>query len=198
MKGRNRCKSTWRTISLSKRSLVGVYWGRFNPPHKGHLSVIRKLKDKCNLVVAIGSSEHKNEKTNPFSGSERKEMMVSYLKESKIKGVRVVTLDDGESESWAVDNLIKKVKPDILFLSTEKSELTGLAKGRVHVVSFERTGVVSSTLIRDSITSGDDRWINLTGKSVAKLIIEFDGINRIRKAYGVDRKESGCHALAGP
>ena len=65
---------------LKNKLATGVYWGRFNPPHQGHLSVIRKFKDKCNLVVAIGSSEHKNERTNPFSGAERKEMMEAYLR----------------------------------------------------------------------------------------------------------------------
>jgi cytidyltransferase-like protein len=53
-----------------KTKKFGVYWGRFNPPHKGHLSVIKKFSDKYNLTVAIGGSEHKNEKRNPFSGKE--------------------------------------------------------------------------------------------------------------------------------
>ncbi|MGD1099334.1 MAG: adenylyltransferase/cytidyltransferase family protein [Thermoplasmata archaeon] len=121
-------------------SPVGVYWGRFNPPHKGHLSVIRKFQVQCDLVVAIGSSEHRNEKTNPFSGAERKRMVEAYLKEAEIEGVRVVTLPDGKSESWAVDNLIQKCRPDLLILSTEKSRLSDLAEQRIRVVRFPRTG----------------------------------------------------------
>ena len=68
---------------------IGVYWGRFNPPHKGHLSVIRKLNENWNLIVAIGNSEHRNERTNPFSGAARRRMLESYLKELKIWGVKV-------------------------------------------------------------------------------------------------------------
>ena len=68
---------------------IGVYWGRFNPPHKGQLSVIRKLNENWNLIVAIGSSDHRNERTNPFSGAERSRMLESYLKELKIWAVKV-------------------------------------------------------------------------------------------------------------
>ena len=163
---------------------TGVYWGRFNPPHKGHLSVIRKLNQNWNLIVAIGSSEHRDERTNPFSGMERKKMLESYLKELKIGGVKVIALNDGKTESWALGNLIRKCKPDVLFLSTEKGELADLAKRRVRVVRFQRAGKVSSTRMRDSIASGDGGWKRMTGKSVAELIVEFDGIRRIKTAYG--------------
>ncbi len=162
---------------------VGVYWGRFNPPHKGHMRVIRRLKEQCDLIVAVGSSEHKNEKKNPFSGAERKQMIESYLRELKMGGVRVVTLVDGRSFKWAIDNMMKRCNPDVLFLSSEKSRLADMAKRRVRVIFFKRTGDISSTLIRDRIAAGDDSWKRLTGKSVAELIQRWDGLERIRKAY---------------
>lgn len=166
-----------------RRKELGVYWGRFNPPHKGHLSMVRKFNRTCRLVIAIGSSEHRNEPKDPFSGAERKEMWEAYLAESGIQDVGVVTLEDGPSESWSVDNLVKKCEPDLLFLSTERASLAKLARSRVRVVPFRRTGAVSSTLIRDMIASGDDRWRGLTGGSVARLIADFDGPRRIRSAY---------------
>ena len=176
-----------RGKSPASKAATGVYWGRFNPPHQGHLSVIRRLRDQCRLVVAIGSSEHKNEKTNPFSGAERKAMLESYLQESGIRGVRVVSLNDGRSRSWAVENLVRKCQPDVLYLSDESSLLAELAERRIPVVRFPRTGTISSTRIRDSIASGDDRWKALTGRSVARLIVEMDGPRRIQRAYGRGR-----------
>lgn len=161
-----------------------MYWGRFNPPHQGHLEVIRKFRKDYDLIVAVGSSEHKDEKVNPFSGAERKAMLEAYLKESRIRGVRVVTLKDGPSASWAVGNLIRKCRPDLVLLSTEKSALADLAERRLPVVRFRRTGTVSSTRIRDAIASGDSRWKTLTGRSVANLIEQRDGVRRIQKAYG--------------
>jgi cytidyltransferase-like protein len=169
--------------TLGARRVVGVYWGRFNPPHKGHLRVIRRLRKACRLVVAIGSSERKNTRTDPFSARERKAMMEAYLKESGIRGVRVVTLRDGPSVLWALDNLVRRCKPDILLLSTERSGLARWAKGKVKVVRFRRTGRISSTRIRDHIASGDPAWRKWTGRSVARLIVRADGIARIQRAY---------------
>ena len=172
---------------LAESFETGVYWGRFNPPHKGHLAVIRRLSKRCRLIVAIGSSEHRDERANPFSGAERKRMLRSYLKELKIEGVRVVTLEDGRSERWALGNLIRKCAPDQLFLSTEKHRLADLAETRVRVVRFRRTGTVSSTAVRDAIAAGDGRWRTMTGRSVARLVEEMGGIQRIRRAYGRPR-----------
>ena len=166
---------------------VGVYWGRFNPPHKGHLAMIRKLRQECRLTVAIGSSEHKSERANPFSGAERGTMLRAYLREAGIRDVAVVALNDGSSMIWAVDNLIRKCKPDVLFLSNEKTRLLAIAARRVRVVRFPRTGWVSSTLIRNLIAKGDPHWKNFTGRSVARAVERVGGIRRIQKAYGGTR-----------
>ncbi len=168
------------------RALVGVYWGRFNPPHKGHMSVIKKLNGKYNLIVAVGSAEYKNERDNPFSGKERKKMVESYLKELKINNVRVVALNDGKgSMTWAIDNLIRRCKPDVLFLSNEKGSVIRKARSKVKILIFKRKGNVSSTLIRNRIAHDDESWRNLTGKSVGRLIVKLDGIKRIKQAYGI-------------
>ncbi len=149
------------------------------------MKVIRRLKKQCDLIVAVGSSEHKNEQTNPFSGVERKQMIESYLRELKMGVVRVVTLSDGKSFKWAIGNMMKRCKPDVIFLSSDKSSLARMAKKRVKVILFERTGRVSSTLIRDYMAAGDERWKRLTGASIVELIEKFDGPKRIRKAYGL-------------
>ena len=173
-----------------KRLPAGVYWGRFNPPHKGHLGVIRRFKDRYRLTVVIGSAEHRNEKRNPFNGRERKAMMESYLKETGINSVRVLTLEDGASETWAVDNLVRRCKPEAVILSTERRGGldAALTRAGVRVVRFRRTGTTSSTLIRHLIATGDPEWRTLTGRSVAKLIEEFGGIERIRRLYGLGKK----------
>ena len=149
--------------------------------------MIRKLRRGCRLTVAIGSSEHKNERSNPFSGAERKAMLRGYLKESGIRGVAVVALNDGKSKAWALDNLIRKCKPDLLFLSNDKTDLVTIAKHKVRVVRFPRTGRVSSTLIRGLIARGDARWKSLTGRSVARALERVGGIRRIQRAYSRTR-----------
>jgi|SRR5208337_233199 len=167
----------------SMKKTVGVYWGRFNPPHKGHIALVKRLVKKVDLlIVAVGSAGSKNTKRNPFSGEERVEMLKSYLREQNIKVKDVIAVKDGNSWTSSIDNLFEKCgRFDVLF--TDHRLIAKLVGNRLKVVSFERKGDVSSTLIRDSIAKGEE-WENLTGKSVVSLIRRFDGIARIKRAYG--------------
>lgn len=169
--------------------ITGVYWGRFNPPHLGHLSVIRRLRRRCHLVVAVGSAEHHGERRNPFSGAERKEMLRALLAESGILDVRVVAVKDGRSMRWAVENLLRACRPDVVFLSTEREGLARLATRRVRVVRFRRTGKISSTRIRASIAAGRSDWERLTGRSVVRWILEHNGVAKVHRAYAARRRE---------
>ncbi|HYB79230.1 MAG TPA: adenylyltransferase/cytidyltransferase family protein [Thermoplasmata archaeon] len=172
------------------RRPVAVYWGRFNPPHKGHLQVIRRFRRRYRLIVVVGSAERSNTRRDPFSGRERKSMLEAYLRERRIRGARVVTLNDGPSVTWALETLVRRHHPDVLLLSDEKSSLATRAAQRVRVVRFARRGTVSSTRIRRAIARGDPSWSVLTGRSVVRLIERYHGIRRIRRAYGVPEPAS--------
>lgn len=173
---------------MTAKAVIGVYWGRFNPPHRGHLRMVQRLRKRCTLTVAIGSAERRDERANPFSGAERKAMMEGYLKEAGIRDVRVITLTDGPSVSWSIDNLVRTCQPDILFLSTEHGRLASLTGRRVRVVRFRRVGRVSSSRIRESIAGGRMDWKRLTGDSVATWILTHHGIARIQRAYRVPNR----------
>lgn len=170
----------------------GVYWGRFNPPHQGHLGMIRRFRERCRLTVAIGSAEHKNERANPFSGRERTAMMKAYLREAGIKNVRVVSLRDGPSLPWAVDHMVRRCRPDVVFLSTERNRLARLTERKVRVVRFRRTRRVSSTRLRESISAGTRDWTRLTGRAVVRWILAHDGVRRVRNAYGRSRSAASA------
>jgi len=163
---------------------IGCYWGRFNPPHKGHIFLIKKLLKKVKrLVIVVGSSQEKNTKRNPFSGNERKQMIEVFLKEEGVskKNYIIKAVSDGESFSRSVSNLFLRVpKFDIIF--TDKKSVINIIKKKVQVQEIKRTGKISSTEIRERI-SLDKSWESLTGESVAKLILRFNGIKRIKKAY---------------
>ena len=58
----------------------GLLIGRFQPFHLGHLdAVMFGLSRTENLFIGIGSSNKSNEKKNPFSSEERREMIVSSI-----------------------------------------------------------------------------------------------------------------------
>ena len=90
------------------KKTVGVYWGRFNPPHKGHVALVKRLVKRVDLlIIAVGSAESKDTKRNPFSGNERVEMLKSYLREQDIKVKDVVAVNDGKSWTSSIDNLFE-------------------------------------------------------------------------------------------
>lgn len=168
----------------TNKKIIGCYWGRFNPPHKGHILLIKKLLKKVDkLVVVVGSSQEKNTKRNPFSGNERKRMIQSFLNEEKISKNKytVITIPDGKSFNSSITNLLFKVpKFDVIF--TDKESIIKILGKKVQVQRIKRTGSISSTKMRDAIAS-DKAWKFLTGKSVARLILKFNGIKRMKKAY---------------
>lgn len=63
----------------------GLFIGRFQPFHKGHLSAIEQaLTEVDHLYIGIGSSEENFRPTNPFTCAERIQMITAALKEAKI------------------------------------------------------------------------------------------------------------------
>ncbi|MBI4164012.1 MAG: adenylyltransferase/cytidyltransferase family protein [Candidatus Aenigmarchaeota archaeon] len=170
------------------KKITGVYWGRFNPSHKGHLKLIKKILGEVDkLIIAIGAAEIKNTKRNPFNGKEKKKMMEAYFKESGIynKKITVIAIPDGKSFSSAVKNLFELCgKFDVLY--TDKETIIKMVEKRVKVRRIHRTGSISSTKIRDAIAN-NRKWEHLTGRSVATLIKKFNGVQRIKKAYLITR-----------
>jgi nicotinamide-nucleotide adenylyltransferase len=150
------------------------------------MKVVKRLLTKVDkLVIAIGSAEFKNTERNPFDGDERSRMVKAYLREAGLRGVRVVAIPDGKTYSSAIRNLLREVpKIDVLFLSTEKLALSKFLKGKVKLIKFRRTGNISSTRIRDTIAYSG-KWEPLTGKSVVRLIKKLNGVERIKRAYGI-------------
>jgi len=172
----------------NEKTMIGIYWGRFNPPHKGHLNLIKKiLKEVDFLIIVIGSAQEKNTKRNPFNGRKRKEMMESYLKEIKVdsKKVKVITMKDGKSYMSSFKEVISKCgKFDVVY--ADKESIIKAIGNRFKVRRIDRKGNFSATRIRKAIAN-NKKWEFLTGKSVVKLIKKFNGIKRIKEAY---RKES--------
>jgi nicotinamide-nucleotide adenylyltransferase len=162
--------------------MIAVYWGRFNPPHYGHINLIKKiLKEVDSLVIAIGEASTKNEKRNPFSGSERKQMIKAFLREEKIQRVKVVLVPTTKSFSASVKKLFEVcLKFDVMY--ADKEIVIRKVKNRVKVRRIKRVGTISATKIRDAIAY-DKNWEHLTGKSVAKIIRKINGIARIKKLY---------------
>ena len=99
----------------------GLLIGRFQPFHIGHLdAVLFGLSRAENLFICIGSSNKSNEKKNPFSAEERREMIISSIEPSMTDRLKIFDVPDvGDHEKWTfeIDKIVPKY--DVIFTNDE-------------------------------------------------------------------------------
>jgi bifunctional NMN adenylyltransferase/nudix hydrolase len=84
----------------------GVYIGRFQPFHNGHLHVMREALARCNeVIVVLGSSNEPRSIKNPFTDAERETMIRASLDASENARVRFTAVENSayNDTEWATD-----------------------------------------------------------------------------------------------
>lgn len=155
--------------------------GRFQPFHKGHLHAIKKAMKKFELIIAIGSSDEYNTKSNPFSFEERKRMIEACLGNK----VSIIDAEDKRSdEEWA-ESLIKKIDFDVVITGSEWVKKCFEGKKEILEPDFLQPEKYNGTRIRERIAKGK-KWEDLVPPQVRKIIKEIKGEERIRELYKKD------------
>jgi nicotinamide-nucleotide adenylyltransferase len=169
----------------------GVYPGRFQPIHWGHVNVIRWALEKVDeLVIVIGTAQESHTIANPFTAGERVVMVREALKDAKVDLSRVYIIpvpDILMNVVWV--KYVAMYVPPFRF---------GVARNPLVVRLFKEAGyevlippaysreVYSSTRIRSMMIMGDERWRELVPPSTTKFIDEIKGVERIREIAGRD------------
>jgi nicotinamide-nucleotide adenylyltransferase len=161
----------------------GLLIGRFQPFHKGHLSAVDFALSKVeNLWIGIGSSNKSNEKRNPFTADERKEMILSSLGPERLKRVKVYYVSDiGDHDKWTlhVDSIVPKY--DVVF-SNDDFTITLYKKREKKIIEvplLERD-TISGTNIREMISTSKD-WFDLVPEGTKKMLLKMDAKTRLSK-----------------
>lgn len=168
-------------VSMGKR---GLYVGRFQPFHLGHLNAIRDiLKDVDELVIVIGSAQYSHDIKNPFTAGERLVMTRGALEESGVDYSRIwiVPVPDVHLHMMWVSGL-EGYTPhfDVVFSNEPLTRrLFAEAGYKVRSIRLFDRRLYSSTAIRQKMLTGKG-WAKLVPESVAAFIKEIDGINRLR------------------
>ena len=67
----------------------GLFVGRFQPPHKGHLKAMKDILEEVDeLIIVVGSSQYSHTKENPFTTGERVAMIRQALTEEGVDSSR--------------------------------------------------------------------------------------------------------------
>ncbi len=169
----------------------GLYVGRFQPFHIGHLKAIQGvLKEVEQLVIVIGSAQYSHNISNPFTAGERLVMIRRALQEESVDFSRIwiVPVPDVNLHMlWVAAlegytpkfNVVYSNEPLTRRLFTE-------AGYEVRGIKFYERKVYVSTLIREKMLI-DKSWASLVPEIVAKYINEIDGVNRLRDLNRTDK-----------
>jgi nicotinamide-nucleotide adenylyltransferase len=170
---------------------TGLYVGRFQPFHLGHLEAVKHILSKVDeLVVVVGSAHDSHTLDNPFTAGERITMIRLALKEAKIGANRytVLPLPDAEFHKVWVSHLLSQTPSFDLVFTNEP--LTGRllkeAGMRVEKIPMFNRTAYTATEVRKRIIEGKN-WEELLPKSVVSYIKQVRGDERMREIAQTDK-----------
>jgi nicotinamide-nucleotide adenylyltransferase len=168
---------------MNEKSIRGIMVGRFQPFHKGHLSLVKQILEDCDeVIIAIGSAQYNYIFQDPFTAGERLLMIHKALSEAQIdltKCYIVPIINDENNARWLA-HLRSMVPPfDILFSGNEFVRTLVGEHVKIKKPEFVSKKYYNGTYIRKTI-SKKDNWKKLVPNGVAEIIEEIGGVARIK------------------
>ncbi len=162
--------------------------GRFQPFHKGHMEIIKKiLSENDYVIIGIGSAQFSHTLKDPFTAGERYLMISNTLETNNINNFYIVPIEDVNSNPMWVAHVESLTPPFRRVYSNNP-----LVKRLFHEKSYDVKSLPminreawTGTKIRNKMVSGLD-WYNDVPDTVSQIIMDLDGINRIRDLSKTD------------
>uniref|UniRef100_A0A7C2ZR91 Nicotinamide-nucleotide adenylyltransferase n=1 Tax=Ignisphaera aggregans TaxID=334771 RepID=A0A7C2ZR91_9CREN len=171
--------------------LRGVYPGRFQPPHLGHLHTIKWALDKVDeLIIVVGTAQESHTLSNPFTAGERIVMIKEGLRDFNIDLNRVYIVPVADIYMNAVwVHYVAMLVPSFRYAISRNPLVVRLFKEAGYDVlippAYNRE-LYNSTRIRKLILQGNSEWKKLVSPSIARIIESIDGVSRIVEIAGRD------------
>ena len=171
----------------------GLFIGRFQPMHLGHLEVMRRLAARHEeLLVAVGSANVSHTPLNPFTGGERVAMVHAALREAGVANALVLPLPDvGRNAVWV--SHVASLVPRFSTLYTNNplpKRLFEEAGYKVMPAPFHERERYEGTRIRALMVAGG-AWEGLVPPAVVRILREGDALQRLRDLAVPDGKVEG-------
>jgi nicotinamide-nucleotide adenylyltransferase len=174
---------------------TGLFIGRFQPFHKGHLATIKfALESVTDLAIIIGSAQKSHESRNPFTAGERIMMIRAALSADKdIDMTRIMTIpvqDVDVHSLWTryVDMLVPKY--DVVFANDPFTLLLFKERGTktIEPPLHERDKLMA-TEVRKRMAKGE-KWQELVPTQVVKVLVQINGVDRVRRIMQSDTNKN--------
>lgn len=173
----------------------GLFIGRFQPFHKGHLATVKFALEKVEqLVIVVGSAQKSHEPRNPFTAGERIRMIKESLDsdgETDVRRILIIPVPDTDVHAlWThqVDMLVPKY--DVVFANDLFTLMLFQEKGiKALEAPLYRRDEMKATEIRKKM-SAEEIWEDLVPIPVSKVIKEINGVERVK---ALSRRDAASH-----
>ncbi len=162
--------------------------GRFQPFHKGHVEIIKKiLSENEYVVIGIGSAQLSHTLMNPFTAGERYLMILNTLEQSEISNYYIVPIEDVNSNPMWVAH-VESLTPPFRRVYTNNPLVKRLFYEKNYEVlsspMFNRNEW-TGTKIRNKMINNQN-WEDTVPETVYNIIRDLDGVNRLRDLSKTD------------
>lgn len=158
----------------AKKFNTGLFIGRFQPFHLGHMHALEIASASCKkLVIGIGSSQEAGTEKNPLSAAARIKIIKAALVGSSVGRMKpkFITIPDfGNDDAWF--NYINERIPrlDVVFSGNQLvKKIFKSHKIAVITLRWYNRRRLSSTNVRRAIKKGEN-WQDLVPKGAIKEI----------------------------
>lgn len=165
--------------------------GRFQPFHRGHLYGIKYIFKKHNeFLIGIGSAFESHTLKNPFTTSERIEMILLGLDEEKIPRDRylIIPIPDTDIHTTWV-SIVKTLVPsfDIIYSNDPLTTILFKEAGfEVREIPLYKRELYSGEEFRQRVIK-DENWRIIVQDVVAKYLSSRNLIKRIKELTKTDK-----------
>jgi nicotinamide-nucleotide adenylyltransferase len=168
--------------------MKALFIGRFQPFHKGHLSVIQEaLKENDHLYIGIGSTQYNYEPLNPLTIAERILLIEAALKEAKISREKYTIIPIPNIENFTLwPRHVELYIPPFQKLYTGSSivaeifkDYNKILKNPYQIIPVQKKYKICSTDIRTKMLKNIP-WEKFVASATAKLLKEWHIPERLK------------------
>lgn len=168
----------------------GILIGRFQPPHKGHLEVIKKILDEVNeLIMGLGSAQLSHQTDDPFTAGERILMLTKSLAKSDVDLARLyfIPIPDVNNNSLWVSHVLSFSPPFSVVYSGNPlvKRLFKEKEFEVKTPPMFNRDEFRGTEIRNRMIN-DEKWKDLVPEPIPQIIEEIEGVQRLKDLEKTD------------
>jgi len=161
----------------------GLFIGRFQPFHLGHLHVVKTaLREVDELVIGVALNQEIT-KENPFSVKERIEMIDLTLPANDIGNYTVFPIPDHPNDDkWLeqIETLVPKF--DVVYMSDKdtlgEKWVEKCFKGKHQIKKIKYLKPIDATIIREKMKNNED-WQSLVPKEVVDYISKILVVRKV-------------------